>query len=320
MSPEVGLQRIPNRLINYCVKALAQSMTINIMVALARQIIPHYDLHQKTGIPRSVAVPNITAAEQIVKDIISHQSFLDFVLLLVKTSDQGYMGRRYAIPYLRQLINGIIDLGYIYDTANDMFVENPQLRRTRNWGTLKNGHTYNLALLRLDIAGNSKLVKECDDATIQSAYDDLREIVELAVNRRNGRMWGWDGDGGLAAFFYGNKNQSAVLTGMEMLHELFIYNYTRNPLRRPLQIRTAVHSGPMEYSENEEDIRSAEIVRQVEKLEHSYTQAGSLSLSEVVMTMLDHLLLSQLEEKKVRGLRRYYVYGPRNRNRSGVAR
>ncbi|MFW5714744.1 MAG: hypothetical protein ACOCXF_00025 [bacterium] len=308
MSPEAGLTRIPNRLINYCVKALAQSMTINIMVALARQIIPHYDLHQKTGIPRSVAIPNITAAQQIVKDIIAHQAFLDFVLLLVKTSDQGYMGRRYAIPYLRQLINGVIDQGYIYDSANDIFVENPQLRRTPNWGTLKDGHSYNFALLRLDIAGNSRLVKECDESTIESTYNDLREIVQLAVKKRNGRMWGWDGDGGLAAFFYGNKNQSAVLSGMEVLHELFIYNYTRNPLSQPLQIRTAVHSGPMEYSENEEDIRSADIVKQVEELEHSYTKAGSLSLSEVVMAMLDHLLLSQLEEKKVRGHRKFYVY------------
>lgn len=308
MSPEAGLKRIPNRLITYCVKALAQSMTINIMVALARQIIPHYDLHQKTGIPRSVAIPNITAARQIVKDIISQQAFLDFVLLMVKTSDQGYMGRRYAIPYLRQLINGVIDLGYIYDSANDIFVENPQLRRTRNWGTLKNGHSYNFALLRLDIAGNSKLVKESNEATIHTSYDELREIVQLAVKKRNGRMWGWDGDGGLAAFFYGNKNQSAVLTGMEVLHELYLYNYTRNPLSRPLQIRTAVHSGPMEYSEDEEDIRSAEIVKQVEELEHSYTKAGSLSLSEAVAAMLDHLLLSQLEEKKIRGHRKYYVY------------
>jgi len=308
MSPDAGLRRIPNRLITYCVKALAQSMTINIMVALARHIIPHYDLHQKTGIPSSVAIPNITAAQQIVKDVIAQQAFLDFVLLLIKTSDQGYMGRRYAIPYLRQLINGVIDLGYIYDSVNDMFVENPKLRRTRNWGTLKNGHTYDFAFLRLDIVGNSQLVKECDDATIQQSYDDLREIVNLSVEKRNGRIWGWDGDGGLAAFFYGNKNQSAVITGMEVLHELFLYNHTRNPLGRPLKVRTAVHSGSMEYSENEEDIRSSEVVKQVEELEHSYTTPGNLSLSEVVMVMLDHLLLSRLEEKTVRGRRKFYVY------------
>ncbi len=308
MGPEAGLKRIPNRLITYCVKALAQSMTTNIMVALARQIIPHYDLHQKTGIPRSVAVPNLTAAQQIVKDVIAEQSFLDFVLLLVKTSDQGYMGRRYAIPYLRQLINGVIDLGYIYDSVNDIFVENPQLRRTRNWGTLKDNYTYDFAFLRLDIVGNSQLVKECDDATIQQSYNDLREIVQLSVKKRNGRIWGWDGDGGLAAFFYGNKNQSAVLAGMEVLHELFLYNYTRNPLSRPLRVRTAVHSGSMEYSDKEEDISSSEVVKQVEELEHSYTKPGQLSLSEVVMVMLDQLLLSQLEEKRVRGHRKYFVY------------
>jgi len=313
MSPDTGLTRIPNRLITHCVKALAQSMTISVMVALARKILPDYDLYQRTGIPRSVAVPNITAARQILKDVIAYQAFLDFVLLLIKTSDQGHMGKRYAIPYLRQIINGVIDLGYVYDSANDMFVENPQLRRTRNWGTLKSGHSYNFTFLRLDIAGNSQLVKDCEDSDIQQSYEELRDIVQQAVKKRNGRIWGWDGDGGLAAFFYGNKNQSAVLTGMEVLHELFLYNYTRNPLSRPLEVRTAVHSGTMDYSESEEDIRSSEVVKQVEELEHDYTKPGELSLSEVVTMMLDHLLLSRLEEKKVRGNRKYYVY------RSGAA-
>jgi len=308
MAKQNSSVRISHRLINFCVKALTQSMTTNVMVSLTRQIIQDYDLFDRTGIPRSVAIPNVTAAQQVVKDVIASESFLDFVLLLIKTSDHGYMGRRYAIPYLRPLINGVIDLGYVYDSVNDIFVENPQLRRTRNWGTLKTGESYMFAFLRIDVVGNSELVRNCDPAKIGRGYDDLREIVNLSIKKRNGRIWGWDGDGGLAAFFYGNKNRSAVLAAMEILHELFLYNHIKNPLEYPIIVRIAVHNGPFVYSADPEDLKTSDTVKQVEEIEHKLTAPGSLSISEVVQVMLGHMLLAQLSEKKAPGSRKYFVY------------
>jgi len=312
MTSATDTVRIPSKLINLSVKALAQSMSTKLMVSLSRQIIPNYDLFQRTGIPRSVAIPNVTAAKQVVQDMISRQAFLDFILLLIKTSDQGYMGRRYAIPYLKPLINGVIDMGYIYDKANDIFVENPNLRRTRNWGTLKTGHTYTFAFLRIDVVGSSSLVRTHDEQSVGQFYSDIRRIVQLSTEKRNGRMWGWDGDGGLAAFFYGNKNQSAVLTGMEILHEIFLYNYSCNPLNKPVNVRVAVHSGPFSYSPNQEDLKNSETVKVVEEMEHKLSPPGALTLSEVVQVMLDHSILSQLAEKKEHGQRKYFMYGMNN--------
>jgi class 3 adenylate cyclase len=295
------------------VKALTQSMTTKVMVSLVRQIIQDYDLFERTGIPRSVAIPNVTAAQQVVKDVIAAESFLDFVLLLIKTSDHGYMGRRYAIPYLRPLINGVIDLGYIYDSVNDIFVENSHLRRTRNWGTLKTGETYMFAFLRIDVAGNSELVRNSDPGQVDRCYDELRQIVNLSVQKRNGRIWGWDGDGGLAAFFYGNKNRSAVLAAMEILHELFLYNHLKNPLDYPIVVRIAVHNGPFVYSPDPEDLKTSDTVKQVEEIEHMHTEPGSLSISEVVQMMLGPMELAQLTEKRALGARRFFVYSVKER-------
>jgi len=301
--------RIPSKLINLSVKALSQSMTTKLMQSLSRSIIPNYDLFQRTGIPRSVAIPNVTAAKQVVRDMISHQSFLDFILLLIKTSEHGYMGRRYAIPYLKPLINGVIDMGYIYDKENDMFVENPALRRTRNWGTLKTGHTYTFAFLRIDVVGSSAMVRTYDSESVNRCYKDLRAIVQHITEKRNGRIWGWDGDGGLAAFFYGNKNQNAVLSGMEILHEIFLYNLSNNPLGEQVRVRIAVHNGPFSYSQNYEDLKNSETVQIAEEMEHKLSPPNGLTLSEVVQVMLDHNILAQLIEKKEKGSRKYFLYG-----------
>jgi class 3 adenylate cyclase len=300
--------RVPNKLFNLCVKALTQSMDIGVMTALARTFIPHYNLHERTGIPSSVAVPNREAANQIIKDMIRNETFLDFVLLLVKVGDQGHKGRRFKIPYLRDIINGVIALGYLYDPENDMFIENQAERKTRNWGTLRQGVEYTITFLRIDIAGNSDLVRSHSEKEISQAYGTLREIVRSSVDRRDGRIWCWDGDGGLAAFFRGHKHQQAVLAGMEILHELFLYNHTINPLQEALKIRVAAHSGPFEYSEDEEALEDSETVSRVMYIEQELCEPGTMTVSEVVKMMLDSLILGRLTEFKDESFKRYYSY------------
>ena len=70
------------------------------------------------------------------------------------------MGKKYSISYLREIVNGVIDLGYIFDNQNKLFVENPRIQRTKNWGILMDGEDYLFTFLRLDIVGNTKLVKK----------------------------------------------------------------------------------------------------------------------------------------------------------------
>ncbi len=282
-------------------------MDTSIMSALARNFIPHYDLHTQTGIPRSVAVPNREAAKQILTDMIQNENFLDFILLLVRTGDIGHMGRKIRIPYMREIINGVIDLGYLYDPENDMFTENSSRQRTRNWGALRRGIEYTIAFLRIDIVGNSELVRKYPQKKIHKAYEALREIVQSAVDRRDGRIWNWDGDGGLAAFFRGHKHQHAVLTGIEIIHELFLYNTTANPLEEDLSVRVAIHSGPFDYSPDEEELANSETVKRVVSIEQKLCKPGTLTASEVVKMMLDSTVLGLLKEFKSSS-KRYYSY------------
>jgi len=283
-------------------------MDTGVMVALARTFSPNYKLHDRTGIPTSVAVPNRTAATQIIKDMIAQETFLDFILLLVKTGDKGHMGRRFKIPYMREIINGVIALGYLYDSENDIFIENSLQRQTRNWGALRRGVEYTIAFLRIDIVGNSELVRRYSPEKIRSTYDSMREIVRSAVDRRDGRIWSWDGDGGLAAFFRGNKHQSVVLSGIEIIHELFLYNNTGNPLDEPLKMRIAAHSGPFEYSPEEEALRNSETISRVMEIEHELCAPNSLTASEVIKMMLDASVLSLLNEFRDSSRKRYYSY------------
>jgi class 3 adenylate cyclase len=156
---------------------------------------------------------------------------------------------------------------------------------------------YIFTFLSIDIVGNSGLVRKYPDKMIQKTYSDLRKIVQDAVEKRNGRIWNWEGDGGLSAFYFSHKNNAASLSAMEIIHELFLYNLIRCRLDEPLRVRIAVHSGPSEFRYNFEDIKS-DTIKNIEEIESKYTKPNSVTYSNNVYHMLDNILAEQLSPVK----------------------
>jgi class 3 adenylate cyclase len=281
------------KLINSCAKALSESMDVPTIVHLAKDMFSGYDIYARTGYRESMAVPNRLAARQVVEDAIDRNQFLRLVTRLVHAHDVGIMGRRYQISRLREILKGVYELGFIFDSANDMFVEDSRVRKTRNWGVLEPGVEYTITFLRIDICGNTELVRTHRTDVIDATYEDLRKIVTEVCERRNGRVWLWEGDGGIVAFHLGSKHANAVLSAMEIVHSLYLYNPTRCRLDRPLLVRLAVHAGPCEYTDNPEELKKIETIREIFEIEKC-TKPGTVHVSIVVRVMLDELIVSQL--------------------------
>ncbi len=278
-----------------CVRALSEAMDTRTMTSMVRDIIPNYDIHDRTGFPPSIAIPNRDVARQIVNDVVKENRLLQLIGSLIDIHELGLMGRRYPIPQIRTIVQEVMENGYLFDQEHRMFVENPQVRKTRNWGALITGREYTFALLRIDIVKNSQLVRNYAAATIQQAYRGLRDIVVAAVERRNGRVWKWEGDGGLAAFFFADKHQKATLAAMEIVHELFIFNKTECPLSSPLAARIAVHSGPVDYSDNDENLKQSPTLSQVVEIEAQHTRPQTVTISSVVKVMLDAIVSNEFK-------------------------
>lgn len=276
-----------------CVRALAESMDIRTMTTVVREIIPNYDIYERSGFPPSIAIPNQDVARQIVSDVIHENRFLQLIGNLIDVHELGLMGRRYPIPYIRTIVQEVIENGYLFDQENRMFVENPSVRKTRNWGALLPGSEYTMAFLQIDIVENSQLVRKHSADTIEQAYRGLRDIVIQAVEKRNGRVWNWEGDGGLAAFCFSDKHQKATLSAMEIVHELHLYNLIACPLASPLAARIAVHSGPVEYTENNEALKQSPTLSQLLEIEEEHTHPLSVTISSVVKVMLDAVVSSE---------------------------
>jgi class 3 adenylate cyclase len=281
--------KISVRLFNTVVKALSQSMTVAHMETLAQKVIPKYDLHRRSGFPPSIPIPQLDAAEQVTMDMRDTGLFVRFVEVLMTVHENGLMGRPLSIRFLRDVIREVEAMGYSYDAQYGMFVEGDGIAKTRSWGILREGDVYELSFLRLDIVGNSRLVREYPDRVVRKAYTDLRSLCQRIVERRGGRIWHWEGDGGLAAFYYNDKNFQATLAGMDLIYDLVMYNLFECPFESLLTLRIAVHTGPCQYRERSDDVQS-ETLKRLKTIESKHTLPGTLTISASVYTDLGQKL------------------------------
>ncbi len=289
--------RISGWLIHLTTRALAESMDVRSMIHLARRLIRNYDIYERSGFSQNISIPNKDAASQIVRDMKKDELMLDFIILLIQCQETGLGGRRYKVPHLRDIINEIRKAGLIYDGNVKMFFENPLVRKTKNWGVLREAEEYIFTFLSLDIVASSSLVSQNEDNMVRTTYDDFRSIVQKAIERRNGRIWNWAGDGGLAAFYFSNKNSNAVMSAMEIIHDLYLYNLVSCGLNKPLRVRMAIHNGPCVYRRDYGDIKS-DTLKKLHEIETRYTPPNHVTLSNSVYHMLNETIAAQLTPSK----------------------
>lgn len=291
-----------------CSKALSEAMDVRTMYHVVRRIIPDYDIYKRTGFPESFAIPNRDAADAIISDIIKEDLFFKFIGTLLTIQKEGIMSKKVNIPYLNEILKGIYNSGYLYDSINQIFVENPRVRKTRNWGTLQEREIYTLAFLGIDIIDNTGIVKRYSKEVVETTYTEFSYIVQNIAERRSGRLWSWEGDGGVIAFFLGNKYQDAVLTAFEILNNLFMYNHTMCKLNEHLHFRISIHSGECEYTENKDLLIQTEPIKVLQEMEKKYSGKDTICISFPVKMMLDGFISKQFIKLKNTGKARYYQY------------
>ncbi len=277
--------RISVKTRNLCVRCLAESFDVRTMNHVARLIDRNYDIHERSGFPETMVIPGRDAAKQIVLDLLAWNRFIELIQQLARIQRDGISGRMYRVPGLRALIRSVEEMGFHFDAETCTFHEDAARNRTPNWGVLEEGRNYVVSLLRIDIVGNSRLVKDYPNDIIQQTYAELREIFQTAVDGRNGRVWNWEGDGATAAFYGENTQLTATLAAVNIVHELFFYNALRCRLPMDLQVRAAVHNGQIEYHEKFERMKGPAFSTLVE-IESKHGKPQSVYLSETVYTAL----------------------------------
>lgn len=300
--------RVPYSLQSACIRTLVNSYDVKIMQTMVREMFPNYDIYQRTGFPPNIPIQMMDAARQVVKDICAQDMFLDMLSVMMRFQESGYMGRKYPVKGLREILNGLDELGYLFDEELKLFYEDSTVRKTANWGALIENQIYTLTFLRLDIKGNTKLVRKYGRTKMQHIYRQIYQLVQTKVELREGRIWQWEGDGGLAAFFLPGNQIDTVLAAMEILHALFLYNLCDSIIEENIDLRIAVHTGTCSYSSNFEELKKNDVIKKIIEQEEKNTPPGSISISNRVYVNLSSRLANEFIPIMNSGKPSYHIY------------
>jgi len=282
----------------FCRKCLYSSISTEDMNRFAKMAYPGYDLYKSSGYPQGHPISNQDAANRIVADMLKDGYYIDFVETIVRIDNNGYMGKKYSFRGLDDIIDDVIQAGFSFDSTTGQFFEDQDQQITRNWGRLLEGDERQMAVLRLDVVGNTVLVKENSKSLVDKTYAELRKIVTKAVEARLGRLWSWEGDGALAVFMLGDYSKMAIFAGMEILNEMFMFNKIENQLNSNVNLRIAVHSGNLIYTENENQYSKADTVKAAINLESKAAVPNSLVISGSLAMSQDQAVLNIFSDTK----------------------
>lgn len=298
-----------SRLKRLLTEALSQAFTAEKLQLFGREIIQNLDLYELTGFPPNCSIPRKDAANELVEYLFEINKITQLIQLIIQTAKIGFKSENYEFPNLRLIMNEIKESGYEYNQNLKKVVKIERNEKRNDWGFLEEGKVYNFCFVSADICGNSKLVRKYDGAKIKESYKIFKSFVVKSVESRNGRIWSWEGDGGLLVFHLDDFVESAVLASIDIMSSLIVFNSTMNLLGEDIIIRMGINVGGVEYKK-EVDAIISESIELAKKIEKAHTTPQTLSLSKNSYQHVNSTLRNYFKEKEINGMTIYQLSFP----------
>ena len=301
----MGISRL-KRLLS---EALTRAFNTNQIQLFGRVVYPNLDLYELTGYPKNCTIPRKDAADELVSFFFDINKYPQFIELIIKTEHSGFKGEPVVIHNLKQIFKEVEECGFTYDTKLGKLLKKESNEKRNDWGFLEEGKVYNFCFASIDICGNSKLVRKYDGAKVKETYKYFKNMVVKAVENRNGRIWSWEGDGGLLVFHLNDSVNDAVFTSIEIMSSLLLMNSSLNLLGEDIVVRVGINAGDAEYKKDTQSIisDSIEIAKNIEK---NHTIPSTISLSKNSFQHINSVIRGSFTEKEVNGLGVYQLELP----------
>ena len=134
-------------------------------------------------------------------------------------------------------------------------------------------------------------------------------MVFNAVERHNGRIWSWEGDGGLLVFHIKDSVNDAILTAVEIISSMVVLNASGNYLDGNLRIRIGISSGTARYKKEVNAITS-DAIEKTKEIEKHYTHPMTISISKHTFQHMDMILRNFFETVSINGQKVFMLRFP----------
>lgn len=270
------------------VELLTTTFTTKDLSELGKLIIKNYDVHELMKVKNHMTVSPRKHAEFLSNYCEEKNKMKDFLKLLIETDDGIFLGKHVVIKDIEIFLHHLAQQGYAYDPVSrsvlDRSVDKSELV---NWGSLRDGRSYEITVLSIDIVGNSRLVKKYGMKKMERFYYQLWRFLKDKLALYDGRLWSWAGDGGICAFTFKDHVDRAVLFAVELQCNMPIFNMSPDkPISEDIQLRIGIDSGKFKFYGDTGQIVS-DTVNYAAHLEKKGTEPGKIGVSDTVIKQLD---------------------------------
>ncbi|MFW5684597.1 MAG: adenylate/guanylate cyclase domain-containing protein [Spirochaetota bacterium] len=256
-----------------------------------------YSSHSIAGADNHITISRQRAAGMLIEHAESHGKLSDLIKLIAELDGRTFMGKRLDIRDIEVFFNSLARVGIVYDPSRRRLHHSREdVERLKNWGSLRDGRAYQIAVVSADIVGNSRLVREHGNRVMEKLYFALWRFLEHKLDDYDGRIWNWAGDGGLLAFTFDGAVDRAVMCAIDIQSSIPLFNIAPDtPINDRVELRLGVDTGEITfYSETGRIV--SDVINYAAHLEKAATLPGHVSLSERAKAACDDRILTIFED------------------------
>ena len=271
---------------------LENSFTADAMDQLGALLFKRYSGHEQAGEDRHITLSRSRAARTLADTAEESGKLADLIQLIAELDGKQFQGKLLMISGAEVFFNSLARVGIVYDpTRRRLFHSRQDITELRNWGSLRDGRTYTIAVMSVDIVGNSVIVRELGAKKAEKLSYALLGFLQRKLHDYDGRMWNWAGDGGLFAFAFQGCADRAIMCGVDIQRSLPLFSLSPlMPVERSMELRIGIDVGPVKFSSDTGRIVS-DVINYAAHLEKGGTEPGQVSISERVTDLCDGRLL-----------------------------
>ncbi len=257
-----------------------------------------YSSHDIAGEDSHITISRRRAARLLVEQAEQREHLAAIVRLIAELDGGIFRGKQLNVTGIEAFFNSLAKIGVVYDpNKRRLYHTKEDIKTLNNWGSLRDGKTYSISVISVDIVQNSVLVREHGTRTMEKLYFLLRRFLDRKLADYDGRVWNWAGDGGILAFAFADNVNRAVKCAIDIQTSLPLFNISpENPVNRRVALRTAVDTGRVRFYSDTGRIVS-DIINYAAHLEKAATEPGRISISERVINGTDPKILSIFGDK-----------------------
>lgn len=283
---------------NTIIEMLSKELKADQIDEIGRFLIKGHSAHTTLGLNNHITVTPRKAAVALVDECTDNNREEELVKFLIEIDGEKLLGRKVELNDLETLMNGLARSGYIYDPKKRKLKSiKASAEEMPNWGALKNGKQYEVSIGSLDIVGSSDLVKRHGQKKMEKLYFEFWNLLRRTLTQYDGRIWSWQGDGGLVAFALKRHQERAVLWALELQQLIKVFNANpRTSISDDIELRIGLDTGKVKYQEDTGRIIS-DTINYAAHLEKSFANPGGITISKELLDAVPQEMVHHFSEK-----------------------